>query len=98
MLSSKLQESREMAQFAHDKISGRLQRAGFSCRDNGVRSAPFYVLMGARMPAVLLELGYLSNKEDAVRLKSPIFHERLAEGIADGIAAYKQKLDRFASR
>ncbi len=98
MLSSKLQESREMAQFAHDRIAGRLQRAGFTCRDNGVRSAPFYVLMGARMPAVLLELGYLSNKEDAARLKSPIFHERLAEGIADGIAAYKQKLDRFASR
>lgn len=98
MLSSKLQESKEMARFAHNSLTGRLQKAGFDSKDNGVRSAPFYVLMGARMPAVLMELGYLSNQDDAARLKSPKFQERLAEGIVEGIVAYKQKLDRFASR
>ncbi len=96
MLSSKLQESRELAGFVHKAAMTRLRKAGFESRDNGVRSAPFYVLMGARMPAVLVEIGYLSNPNDAKRIKNDKYLERLAEGIAEGVASYKKKLDRFA--
>jgi N-acetylmuramoyl-L-alanine amidase len=98
MLNAKLQESREMANFVHDRFVARVTKAGFTPKDNGVRSAPFFVLMGARMPAILVELGYLSNDDDAARLKSPKFQERIAEGIVEGIQEYKAKLDRFAAR
>lgn len=46
------------------------------------------VLKGALCPAVLVELGYLSNRAEAARLASPAYQEKLAEGVADGIIAY----------
>lgn len=95
MLTSKLQESQDLAAMVHQKMYVRLRQAGFTINDNGVRSAPFYVLMGARMPAVLVEIGYLTNENDARRIKSVKYLERLADGIALGVAEYKEKLSRF---
>ena len=95
MLSSKLQESQDLAAIIHKNMFGRLSQAGFSMNDNGVRSAPFYVLMGARMPAVLVEIGYLSHSDDARRIKSSKYLERLADGVALGVMEYKNKLARF---
>ncbi len=98
MLSSKLQESQDLAAIVHKSMYGRLGQAGFTMNDNGVRSAPFYVLMGARMPAVLVEIGYLSYGDDARRIKSAKYLERLADGIALGVMEYKNKLARFAGK
>jgi N-acetylmuramoyl-L-alanine amidase len=74
----------------------RIHKAGFESRDNGVRSAPFYVLMGARMPAVLVEIGYCTNADDVRRIKNDRYLLRLAEGIAAGVAGYKEKITQFA--
>ncbi len=98
MLSSKLQESQDLAVIVHGRMTGRLRQAGFSVNDNGVRSAPFYVLMGARMPAILVEIGYLTHSDDARRLKSRKYLERLADGIAQGVEEYKSKLARFTGK
>lgn len=98
MLTSKLQESQDLAAIIHQNMYGRIRQAGFTVADNGVRSAPFYVLMGARMPAVLVEIGYLTNPDDARRIKNLKYLERMADGIALGVAAYKKKLNRFAGR
>ena len=98
MLTSKLQESQDLAATVHQRMFTRLTQAGFSMNDNGVRSAPFYVLMGARMPAVLVEVGYLSHAEDSRRIKNQKYLERLADGIAQGIVDYKSKLARFAGK
>ena len=95
MLTSKLQESQDLAATIHRHMFSRLRQAGFTMSDNGVRSAPFYVLMGARMPAVLVEVGYLSNDADARRIKNQKYLERLADGIAQGVVDYKKKLARF---
>lgn len=95
MLTSKLQESQDLAAVIHQKMYNRVRLAGFTVNDNGVRSAPFYVLMGARMPAVLVEIGYLTNAADARRIKSSKYLERLADGIAVGVVEYKKKLSRF---
>lgn len=98
MLTSKLQESQDLAAIIHRRMFARAGQAGFTMNDNGVRSAPFYVLMGARMPAVLVEIGYLSNDADARRIKSPKYLERLADGIVLGVTEYKAKLNRFAGK
>jgi N-acetylmuramoyl-L-alanine amidase len=54
----------------------------------GVRKALFYVLMGARMPAVLCELSFISNARAEKEMRDPKFRERAAEGIAAGIGAF----------
>jgi len=56
--------------------------------DNGVREAPFWVLVGAQMPAVLVEVGYISHPEESKILISETYQEEVANGIAEGITAY----------
>ncbi|HTQ25391.1 MAG TPA: N-acetylmuramoyl-L-alanine amidase, partial [Candidatus Binataceae bacterium] len=54
----------------------------------GAMRGPFYVLVGARMPAVLVECGFLSNREEAARLASARYQEVLAQGIAEAALHY----------
>ena len=58
--------------------------------DRGVKQAPFVVLTGATMPAVLVEVGFLSNPQEAERLASSEYQQRLAVAIADGIVDFLQ--------
>lgn len=91
-LNSKLEESRQLASKIHRGMTGRLKTARLGYNDNGSRSAPFYVLMGARMPAILVEIGYVTNATEAGRLKSDLYLQRLADGIANGVTNYKNAL------
>ncbi len=97
MRSSKLHESATLADLVQKDMLARVRKAGFESRDNGVKSAPFYVLLGAKMPAVLVEIGYLSNTAEAKRINSAAYLERLAEGIANGVDAYKLKLSNYSA-
>ena len=63
-----------------DMILKRLVAAA-GTDDRGVHSANFSVLRHAKMPAVLVEIGYLSNREEARRLADPAYQGRIAEGI-----------------
>lgn len=92
VLENKTNESAGLANKVQNSILQRLKRAGYTVRDNGVRSAPFYVLMGARMPAILVEIGYCSNKEEAKRLASSKYLGFITEGILQGIVGYKKSL------
>ena len=56
--------------------------------DRGVKRALFYVLVGAQMPAVLIEASFISRKEEAEALASDAYRQALADGIAAGIARY----------
>jgi len=56
--------------------------------DGGVRPGPFWVLVGAQMPAILVEVGYLTNPTEAMRLSNPYYQNLLAEGIVRGIESY----------
>ncbi len=56
----------------------------------GVKGAPFAVLKGARMPAVLLEIGYISNREGERRLRDAAYRQRMAEAIAAGVMDFKR--------
>ena len=56
--------------------------------DGGVREGPFWVLVGALMPSILVEVGYMSHKNDLEKLQKKNYQEKLAIGIADGIDNY----------
>lgn len=60
-------------------------------RDRGVKQAPFRVLKGATMPAILVEVGFLSNPEDARRLGDPAFRARIAEALFRALERYRQQ-------
>ncbi len=67
-------------------VSGR--RLLPTLADRGVKSAMFYVLVGAQMPAVLIEASFITQPDEAEALRAPLYREALAEGIARGIAKY----------
>lgn len=56
----------------------------------GVKGAPFAVLKGTRMPAVLVEIGYISNKDGERHLRDAEYRQRMAEAIAEGIMEFKR--------
>ena len=80
--------------FAIDVQAGLLQstRSKYKdTKDSGVREGPFWVLVGAQMPSILVELGYISHPEESRRLYDSNYQQLLANGIANGIDAYFSK-------
>ena len=92
MLNARVEESRRLAGDIQRLSMFRLKRREFTVRNNGVKAAPFHVLLGAQMPAVLVELGYCTNPAEARNLADPKYRHALAEGLAEGILAYKDRL------
>lgn len=92
MLNARVEESRRLASDIQRLSMFRLKRRNFTVKNNGVKSAPFHVLIGAGMPAVLVELGYCTNPAEARNLANPKYRHALAEGLAEGILAYKDRL------
>lgn len=72
-------------------IQGELNEA-LDLRDRGVKQAPFRVLMGATMPSVLVELGFLSNPEEEERLLTPAYRAQLIEALVQAIIRYRNQL------
>jgi N-acetylmuramoyl-L-alanine amidase len=90
----------DMAQNEHLKESNelaiRLQQdlvTASNLTDRGVKQANFYVLRGAFMPSVLVELGFLSNKEEEQLLINKQFQDKLITALFDGIRSFKIKYD-----
>lgn len=61
--------------------------------DGGVREGPFWVLVGAQMPSILIEIGYITHETEGKRIFEKRYQKSLAVGIADGIEAYFDKND-----
>ena len=61
---------------------------GLNVNALGAKMGPFYVLVGAHMPAVLVECGFLSNPAEAARIAVPAYQERIADGIAAAVVRY----------
>jgi len=95
MVNSKIKESRDLAKDVQSKTCNRVRRK-WALKNKGTREAPFYVLMGAKMPSVLVELGYITNSTEAKRLKSKTYLDYMANGIVEGVLAYKGKIERYA--
>ncbi|MEA3415499.1 MAG: N-acetylmuramoyl-L-alanine amidase [Thermodesulfobacteriota bacterium] len=74
-------ESGEFAKTFQERFKKRLP-----LRSRGVHSANFYVLRRAKMPAILLETGFISNADDEAKLKQPAFREKIVDAVARGLA------------
>ena len=86
--NEKIAESRLLAAEIQDTLSERLQLVSRWERNRGVKQAPFIVLAGANMPAVLSEISFVSNANDESLLLEVGQRQRIADGLYRGIAAY----------
>jgi len=88
MQNSKINESSRLAQQVHNSIAKGLTTPPYIIKNMGVKQAPFYVLIGAGMPAILIELAFISNPDDARLLADDEFIDRLTAEISRGIQQY----------
>ena len=94
MLNSKITESGHLGVKVQKAMVASIKTQYKGIRDLGVKQAPFYVLIGANMPSILIELGFISNKTEEARLKSSKYLDRLTDGIVNGIKAYNDSIKK----
>jgi len=87
----KIIASNKLALDVQQAVLGKLSKYYTKIKDDGVREAPFWVLVGAQMPAILIEVGFVSNKKESGRLADREYQKRFANGIAKGIMRYFNK-------
>jgi len=92
--TTKKTESDRPAELVHKCLINRLGGRLASDEDRGVKRAPFNVLLGANMPAILVECAFVSNPRDRRKLESPDYIRYLADGMAVGADMYLKELDR----
>jgi N-acetylmuramoyl-L-alanine amidase len=93
--NDKIAESTAFAADIQNAIFAQAAKGNSAARDRGVKKAPFVVLIGARMPSVLAEIGFLSNVKDERNLGKGDYREKVAESLYRGIAQYSQSLSHF---
>jgi N-acetylmuramoyl-L-alanine amidase len=104
MMTSKKSESEKLAATVHRHLAGSINRRMRKSRDRGVKRGPFYVLLGATMPSILVECGYMSNSRDKGKLSNENHLHAIAQGIGSGTHEYLNELrevgskDHFSSR
>ncbi len=92
LLNSKLEESKRLAEKVQLSLVRTLRRRYKRVRNRGVKTAPFVVLIGTRMPAILVEIGFISNPTEYRRLQSNRYLDLVAEGIVKGIEEYVKNI------
>lgn len=94
-LNDKITESETFARDVQAPLFAQVASANSSARDRGVKRAPFVVLIGASMPSVLAEIGFLSNSRDERNLGKPDYRQKIAESLYRGISQYSKSLSHF---
>jgi N-acetylmuramoyl-L-alanine amidase len=92
VLNAKVEESREFAQKVQTSLFSMSSRMNNASRDRGVKKAPFVVLIGATMPSVLAEVGFVSNPRDERVLRREDQRQKIAESLFKGVSAYATSL------
>ncbi|RPJ77101.1 MAG: N-acetylmuramoyl-L-alanine amidase [Acidobacteria bacterium] len=91
-LNNKLDESRGLAASVQGQLVKTLKGARQAPRDHGVKQAPFVVLIGASMPSVLVEISFITHKQEGRLLKTASYRQRIAEALFEGIRGYQRSL------
>jgi N-acetylmuramoyl-L-alanine amidase len=94
-LSVRRDESRRLAESVQRTLITILRQKYPIVVNRGVKTAPFAVLMGTEMPAILAEVACLSHPEEARLLATPQYRQDIAQALSQGIRAYAQALNRF---
>ncbi len=92
----KIEESKELAREVQDSLATRMRRVSRYNKDRGVKKAPFVVLIGTNMPAILAEISFISNPADEALLKRGDHRNRVVEGLFNGLKQYMDNLGSTA--
>jgi N-acetylmuramoyl-L-alanine amidase len=94
-LKDKVEESREFATRVQTAMYSLSAKTDTRSKDRGIKKAPFVVLIGASMPSVLAEIGFVSNARDESVMRREEYRERIAEALFKGISNYANSLSHF---
>jgi N-acetylmuramoyl-L-alanine amidase len=94
MLNTNISEGSKLAYQVQDGMMKGIKKTYKTYKSLGVKQAPFYVLIGAEMPAILVETGFITNPTERKRLLDEKYHETLADGIVSGIDTYIKSIDQ----
>jgi N-acetylmuramoyl-L-alanine amidase len=94
-LNDKITESETFAQDIQTALFSQAAKSNVAARNRGVKRAPFVVLIGAEMPSILAEIGFLSNSRDETNLNKPEYRQKIAEALYKGLSQYAQSLSHF---
>lgn len=94
MLNTKITESSKLAYSVQEGIMSGVEKKYKKNRNLGVKQAPFYVLISADMPAILIETGFITNSTERQRLQSSTYKETISDGILNGIKSYMKSIDQ----
>jgi N-acetylmuramoyl-L-alanine amidase len=86
--NAKINESSRLATYVQHAMVDHLEGRYNSINDKGVKQAPFYVLLGAQMPSILVETAFISNQMECRRLTDPAYQTDVCDAITQGIARY----------
>jgi N-acetylmuramoyl-L-alanine amidase len=91
----KVEESRSLAGEVQSALQAFEVKSSPTAKDRGIRKAPFVVLIGAQMPSILAEIGFLSNFKEESQLSKPEYRQKLAEALYRGISKYALTLSHY---
>jgi N-acetylmuramoyl-L-alanine amidase len=91
----KAEESKDFADKMQSALYSQAVRSNSSARNRGVKKAPFVVLIGATMPSILAEIGFISNSREENLLKRAEHRQKLAEALYRGVSRYADTLSHF---
>ncbi len=86
-----MNESSDICSLVSSEVDRRLR----TMDNRGVKQAGFTVLRGAKMPAILVEVGFISNRSEERKLKSSKFQKNLVESVCEGVKKYKEWVERW---
>lgn len=95
LTTAKKEESLRLAHYVQANIVEKLEPR-YKSLDHGVKQAPFYVLVNAKMPSILAEISFISNPEEERLLAEGEYRQMIAEAIFEGIKKYVQSTSIFA--
>ena len=94
-LKDKIDESREFAARLQSSLGTLESKGNAAAKNRPLKKAPFIVLIGASMPSVLAEIGFLTNAGDEALLRKPEYRQKIADALYKGIANYADTLSHF---
>jgi N-acetylmuramoyl-L-alanine amidase len=96
MQNAKIHESKGLATSVQVSLNSHMRKSYNRIKNKGVKQAPFYVLLGAQMPAILVETSFISNPRECKRLTTEQYQNHLCDGIIKGIRKYIKEINPTA--
>ncbi len=96
MQNAKVNESSRLAARVQDDLCNHMSIKYSNIKNKGVKKAPFYVLLGAQMPSILVETSFISNERECARLASADYQDRICDAIIAGVGRYIKDINPTA--